>query len=94
MAGMTAGEAASAAISKDDMRRMVRSAKNKLYALENMDTLRLRHADKYVAIDRGKVLAEGDTSDEVFANLRKAGITDISFIAVEFVFRDPVIRLS
>ncbi len=93
MAGMTASEAASAAISRDDMRRMMRSAKNKLYALENMDRLRLRYAGKYVALDRGKVLAQGDTSDEVFANLREAGITDISFIAVEFVPRDPVIWL-
>lgn len=64
---------------------MERSARNKLWAMSNMNTLRLKYANKYVALDNGAVLASGDSPDEVFRKLRRKRIKDISTIAIEFV---------
>jgi ABC-type hemin transport system substrate-binding protein len=65
--------------------RMERSAKNKLWAMSNMNKLRSKYANKYVALDKGSVLAFGDSPDEVFKELRKKKLKDISIIAMEFV---------
>jgi hypothetical protein len=72
---------------------MARSAKNKLWALNNMDVLRSKYVNKYVALDNGSVLASGDSPDEVFRELRKKKLKDISTIAIEFVPEDPVVWL-
>lgn len=93
MAQVITGRTKTDAISKDDLRRMERSAKNKLYAMNNVSKLREKYADKYIALDRGKVLASGGTPEEVFARLRGSGIPDFSFVAVEFIPKDRVIWL-
>lgn len=81
------------AISKDDLRRMERSARNKLYAMNNVSKLRARYADKYIALDRGRVLACGDTPDEVISRLKSSGMPDFSFVAIEFIPKDRVVWL-
>lgn len=90
------GQCASA-FSHDEMidirQKMERSAKNKLWAMNNMSKLRSKYADKYVALDKGSVLAVGDSPDEVFKELRKKKLKDISTIAIEFVPEDPIIWL-
>lgn len=73
--------------------KMERSAKNKLWAMSNMNKLRSNYANKYVALDNGSVLAFGDSPDEVFKDLRKKKIKDISTIAIEFVPEDPIVWL-
>jgi ABC-type hemin transport system substrate-binding protein len=73
--------------------KMERSAKNKLWAMSNMDKLRSKYANKYVALDNGSVLAFGDSPDEVFKELRKKKIKDISTIAIEFVPEDLLVWL-
>jgi len=65
--------------------KMERSAMNKLWAMSNMHKLRSKYANRYVALDDGNVLAFGDSPDEVFRELRKKRIKDISIIAIEFV---------
>jgi ABC-type hemin transport system substrate-binding protein len=65
--------------------KMERSAMNKLWAMSNMAKLRSKYADKYVALDEGSVLAFGDSPDDVFRELRKKRIKDISTITMEFV---------
>jgi ABC-type enterochelin transport system ATPase subunit len=65
--------------------KMERSAMNKLWAMSNLHKLRSKYADRYVAVDDGNVLAFGDSPDEVFRELRKKRIKDISIIAIEFV---------
>jgi hypothetical protein len=65
--------------------KMERSAKNKLWAMDNASRLRLEYPDKYVALDDGVVLASGDSPDEVFRELRRVKIKDISAVAIEFV---------
>lgn len=74
-------------------RNMERSAKNKLWAMNNMNKLRSKYANKYVALDNGSVLAFGDTPDEVFKELRKKKLKDISTIAIEFVPEYPIVWL-
>lgn len=74
-------------------RKMERSAKNKLWAMNNMGKLRSRYADRYVALDNGTVLASGDTPDEVFKELRRKKIKDISTVAIEFVPEDMLVWL-
>lgn len=73
--------------------KMERSAMNKLWVMSNMEKLRSKYADKYIALDDGSVLAFGDTPDEVFRGLRKKGIRDFSIIAMEFVPRRPLVWL-
>jgi ABC-type enterochelin transport system ATPase subunit len=73
--------------------KMERSAKNKLWAMSNMNKLRSNYANKYVALDNGSVLAFGDSPDEVFKDLRKKKIKDISTMAIEFVPEDPIVWL-
>lgn len=65
--------------------KMKRSATNKLWVMSNMGKLRSKYADKYIALDDGSVLAFGDSPDEVFRELRKKRIKDISIIAMEYV---------
>jgi ABC-type enterochelin transport system ATPase subunit len=72
---------------------MERSARNKLWAMNNMNKLRSKYANKYVALDNGSVLVFGDTPDEVFKELRKKKLKDISTIAIEFVPEDPIVWL-
>ncbi|OGS55830.1 MAG: hypothetical protein A3K60_00040 [Euryarchaeota archaeon RBG_19FT_COMBO_56_21] len=73
--------------------KMERSAKNKLWAMSNMDKLRSKYANEYVALDNGNVLAFGDSAGEVFRELRKKRIKDISTIAMEFVSEDSLVWL-
>ncbi len=73
--------------------KMERSAKNKLWAISNMDRLRPKYSNKYVALDNRKVLAFGESPDEVFRELRKKKIKDISTVAVEFVPEKPLVWL-
>jgi len=73
--------------------KMERSAKNKLWAMNNMKKLRPRYANKYVALDNGSVLAFGESPDEVFKELRKKKLKDISTIAIEFVPEDLIVWL-
>ena len=73
--------------------KMERSAKNKLWAMNNMNKLRSKYANKYVALDKGSVLAFGDSPDEVFEELRKKKLKDISTIAIEFVPEEPIVWL-
>ena len=74
-------------------RKMERSAKNKLWAMSNMSSLRTKYANKYVALDNEEVLASGDSPDEVFSELRKKKVEDISTIAIEFVPEDVPVWL-
>lgn len=74
-------------------RKMERSARNKLWAMRNMSKLRLEYPDKYVALDNGRVLAAGDTPEEVFRELRKKKVKDVSTVAVEFVPEDLLVWL-
>ena len=74
-------------------RKMERSAKNKLWAMDNMNKLRSKYANKYVALDNGSVLTFGDSPDEVFKELRKKKLKDISTIAIEFVPEYPIVWL-
>jgi len=73
--------------------KMERSAKNKLWAMSNMNKLRPKYANKYVALDNGSVLAFGDSPDEVFMELRRKKIEDISTVAIEFVPEDLLVWL-
>ncbi len=92
MSGQCAS-ASSSDVTNDIRQKMARSAKNKLWALNNMDVLRSKYVNKYVALDNGSVLASGDSPDEVFRELRKKKLKDISTIAIEFVPEDPVVWL-
>ena len=74
--------------------KMERAARNKLWAMSNMDNLRSKYANKYVALDNGSVLAFGDSPDELFKELRKKRMKDISTIVIEFVPEDPLVRLQ
>jgi ABC-type hemin transport system substrate-binding protein len=74
-------------------KKMEESVKNKLWAMSNMDKLRSKYANKYVALDNGDVLAFGDSPDEVFRELRKKKIKDISAVAIEFVPEDLMVWL-
>lgn len=74
-------------------RKMEQSAKNKLWAMSNMDKLRAKYANKYVALDNEDVLAFGDSPEEVFGELRRKKIKDISTIAIEFVPEDLMVWL-
>ena len=74
-------------------RKMEQSAKNKLWAMNHMNELRHRYANKYVALDNEEVLASGDSPDEVFKRLRRKKIEDISTIAIEFVPQDVLVWL-
>lgn len=84
MSGQCAS-AFSSELTPEIRQKMERSARNKLWAMSNMNTLRLKYANKYVALDNGAVLASGDSPDEVFRKLRRKRIKDISTIAIEFV---------
>ncbi len=77
----------------DVRQKMERSDKNKLWAMSNMDRLRSKYANKYVALDNRKVLASGDSPDEVFRELRRKRIKDISTVAIEFVPEGPLVWL-
>lgn len=76
---------------KEARQQMEKSAENKLWAMKNMDRLRSRYPNKYVALDDGRVLAFGNTSEEVFEALRKKRVADISTLAIEFVSKDPYV---
>ena len=73
--------------------KMERSAKNKLWAMSNMNKLRSKYANKYVALDNGCVLAFGDSPDEAFRELHRKKIEDISTVAIEFVPEDLLVWL-
>jgi len=87
--GMVMSGQCASALSPEAMhearQKMERAAKNKLWAMSNLGRLRSKYANKYVALDEGRVLAFGDSPDEVFRELRKKKIVDISTVAVEFV---------
>lgn len=74
-------------------REMERSAKNKLWAMKNMGKLRSKYANRYVALDNERVLAFGDSPEEVFRELRRKKIKDISTVAIEFVPEDTLVWL-
>lgn len=74
-------------------RKMEQSAKNKLWAMGNMNKLRAKYANKYVALDNEDVLAFGDSPEEVFRELRRKKIKDVSTIAIEFVPEDLMVWL-
>lgn len=61
--------------------------------MNNISKLRSKYANKYVALDNGSVLAFGDTPDDVFEELRKKKLKDISTFAIEFVPEDPIVWL-
>jgi hypothetical protein len=73
--------------------KIKRAAANKLWVLDHMEILRRKYPDKYVAYDRGKVMAVADSSDEIRGMLRKKRISDISVVAIEYVPEQPVIWL-
>ena len=95
--GMTmSGQCASAFspnVTIEIRKKMQRSAKNKLWAMSNMNKLRSKYANKYVALDNEEVLAFGDSPDDVFRELRRKKIKDISTIAIEFVPEDQLVWL-
>jgi hypothetical protein len=70
-----------------------RASANKLWVLDHMDSLRRKYPGKYVAYDRGKMLAVADTTDGIRRKLRKMKVPDISVVAIEFVPERPVIWL-
>ena len=69
------------------------SARNKLWAMNNIGKLRLKYADKYIALKDEEVLAYGDSPDEVFEQLRKLRVSDLSTVAIEFIPKDLLIWL-
>lgn len=78
---------------QDIQKKMAQSARNKLFILENINELRMQYADKYIAVNDGKILTEGNTPDEVFRNLKKLKISDISTVAIELVPKEFLIWL-
>lgn len=93
MVGITANRAGTETVSERERHAMERSAQNKLYAMNNVGELRLRYADKYIALDNGRVLAHGNTPEEVFRKLRRIGVSDMSVVAIEFIPKDRMIWL-
>ena len=67
-----------------------RSSENKLWVSNNIDKLREKYGDKYIAVDSGKVLISATTIDKILVALRKKKVR-IAFVAIEFVTKEPIV---
>jgi len=73
--------------------KIERAARNKLWVTNNIKALRARYPDKYVAYDRGEILAVAPDTDGIFRELKRKNVGDLSTVVVEFVPRTPVVLL-
>jgi hypothetical protein len=67
-----------------------RSSENKLWVMNNIDKLREKYGDKYIAVDSGKVLISASTIDEILDALRKKKVRT-AFVAIEFVTKESIV---
>lgn len=70
--------------------KMERAAQNKLDVMNRMKTLRPKFGGKYIAFDKGKVLAAAESLDEIIKTLKKLKIDDTSVVAVEFIPKEAL----
>lgn len=65
--------------------RVREAAKNKHWVSDHMPELRRKYLDKYVAVDKGQVIAVGCSQDSIFKQLKKNGIRDFGVVIIELI---------
>ena len=65
--------------------RVREAAKNKHWVSDNMPELRRKYLNKYIAVDKGQVIAAGGSQDSIFMQLKKNGIRDFGVVIIELI---------
>jgi len=65
--------------------RVREAAKNKHWVSDHMPELRRKYLNKYVAVDKGQVIAAGGSQDSIFMQLKKNGIRDFGVVIIELI---------
>jgi len=65
--------------------RVREAAKNKHWVSDHMPELRRKYLNKYVAVDKGQVIAAGGSQDSIFKQLKKNGIRDFGVVIIELI---------
>ncbi len=65
--------------------RVREAASNKHWVSDHMPELRRKYLNKYVAVDKGHVIAVGASQDSIFKQLKKNGIRDFGVVIIELI---------
>jgi precorrin-6B methylase 1 len=65
--------------------RVREAAKNKHWVSDHMPELRRKYLNKYVAVDKGKVVAVAGSQDSIFKQLKKNDIRDFGVVVIELI---------
>jgi len=80
-------------VEKSDLRKLREFTKNTQWLLENIDALRSKYPDQYVAVfDSGKQLLDGQTMEELVRKILQRGI-ERTTCAIDFVTREPYLLI-
>jgi septum formation topological specificity factor MinE len=65
--------------------RVLEATANKHWVSDHMPELRREYLNKYVAVDKGMVIAVGENQDSIFKHLKKIGTRDFGVVIIEFI---------
>lgn len=65
--------------------RVREATANKHWVSDHMPELRREYLNRYVAVDKGRVIAVGKTQDSIFKQLKKIGIRDFGVVIIEYI---------
>ncbi len=79
---------ATVTIEKSDLDKLTEFTRNTHWLLENLDNLREKYHDRYVAVfDSGKTILDASTMEELTSKIAQSGRTPET-CAIEFVTRE------
>lgn len=80
-------------VEKSDLRKLTDFTKNTQWLLENIDTLRSKYPDQYVAVfDNGENVLDALTMEELLTKLSRRG-KDPAVCAIEFLTKEPYLLI-
>jgi precorrin-6B methylase 1 len=65
--------------------RVRKAAENKHWVSDHMSELRRKYLNKYVAVDKGQVVAVGSSQGSIFKQLKKNGTRDFGVVVIELI---------
>lgn len=74
-------------ISKDEVQRLKKKEDNLKWISRNYDVLLSKHAEEYVAVKDGKIIATGMDHDKLVSGLRNQYGLNFCTIAVKYVMK-------
>ncbi|MBU0685782.1 MAG: hypothetical protein KJ653_08055 [Candidatus Thermoplasmatota archaeon] len=65
--------------------RVREATNNKHWVSDHMPELRRKYLNKYIAVDKGQVIAVSGSQDSIFRQLKKNGIRDFGVVVIELI---------